>query len=147
MKTEFVKICAAFTAILALAAVQDISPSVFGTKPPLLLIFGCIAGVPAAIGAGLFADALSGLPFGCSAVYFLAAALAVRFARRFAFLITVLSSALYQIWLAMWGGDTPMQSAYAAFGIAVALYPAACAILHLVKRHAGIENSVDGDTQ
>jgi hypothetical protein len=124
---------------MILAASQDLSPDIYGAKPPLLLMFGCIAGIPAAIGAGLFTDALSGLPFGCSAVFCLIAALAVRFLRQFAFLTTVLSAALYQVWLAMWGGDAPVQSAYAALAYAVVLYPAACAALSSVKRHIGIE--------
>ena len=139
MRTNLVKICAATVALMILAAVQDLSPAIFGAKPPLLLLFGCIAGVPAAIVAGLFTDALSDLPFGCSAVFYLAAALAVRFLKRSAFLAAVLSAALYQAWLAMWGGGAPVRSAYAAFAYAVALYPAACAMLVSAKRHIGIE--------
>jgi len=144
VRTDLVKICAATIALMVLAAVQDLSPAVFGAKPPLLLLFGCIAGVPAAIGAGLFADALSGLPFGCSAVFYLIAALAVRLLRQFSFLTAVMSAALYQAWLAMWGGDAPMQSAYAALACAVVLYPAACAMLCSAKRHIGIE-AVDSE--
>lgn len=139
MRTNLVKICAATVALMILAAVQDLSPAIFGAKPPLLLLFGCIAGVPAAIGAGLFTDALSGQPFGCSAVFYLVAALAVRFLKQCAFLTAVVSAALYQVWLAMWGGDAPMLSAYAAFAYAVVLYPVACAMLCSAKRHIGIE--------
>lgn len=139
VKTELVKICVAAAALLAIAAVQDVSPAVFGAKPPFLLLFGCIAGVPAAIGAGLFTDALSGLPFGCSAVFFLVSALAVRFMKPCAFPATVLCAALYQAWLAMWGGETSMQSAYAAAVYAAILQPAMHAAFRSVKRHAGIE--------
>lgn len=144
MRTDFVKICAATAALLFLAAVQDLSPVIFGAKPPLLLMFGCIAGIPAAIGAGLFTDALSGLPFGCSTVFYVAAALAVRFLRQFAFLTAVLSAALYQIWLAVWGGDASVHSAYPAFACALLLYPVACMALNSVKHHAGI-GSVEGE--
>ena len=140
MRTEIVKICAAATALLVLAAAQDMSPLAFGTKPPLLLVFGCIAGAPAAIGAGLFTDALSGLPFGCSAVFFFVAALLLRFLKPFAFLVTILSAALYQVWTALWGGDAPLQSAYAAATYVAFLYPLARAALRFVKRHTGIES-------
>ena len=139
MKTELAKICVAAAALLSIAAVQDVSPVIFGIKPPLLLLFGCIAGVPAAIGAGLFTDALSDLPFGCSAVFFLASALTVRFMKSFAFTATVLCAALYQAWLAMWGGETSVQSAYAALACAAILQPVMRAAILSVKRHAGIE--------
>lgn len=139
VKTNLVKICASTVALLILAAAQDLSPAVFGAKPPLLLLFGCIAGVPAAIGAGLFTDALSGLPFGCSAVFYLAAALAVRFLKQFAFLTAVVSAALYQIWLSIWGGEASAQSTYVASAYVVALYPVACAVMCTAKRHVGLE--------
>ena len=139
VKTEIAKICAAASALVALAAAQDLSPMAFGTKPPLLLVLGCVAGAPVAIGAGLFADALSGLPFGCSAAFFLGASLLVRFLKPFAFPAAILSAALYQIWMAMWGGDMPLRSAYAAAACAAVLYPMACRVLRSVKRNAGIE--------
>ena len=82
MKTDLTRICAVLLGLVVFAAAQDLSPTLFGTKAPLLLVFGCLAGVPAAIGAGLFADALGGLPFGCSAVFFALAALLVRAAKR-----------------------------------------------------------------
>jgi hypothetical protein len=144
VRTEIVKICAATVALVALAAAQDLSPLAFGTKPPLLLVFGCIAGAPAAIGAGLFTDALSGLPFGCSAVFFFGVALLVRFLKPFAFLATAISAALYQTWIAMWGGDVPMQSAYVAAVYAIILYPVAHSALRSVKRHAGIDAVSEG---
>ena len=138
MKTELVKILAAFTGLLALAAAQDLSPAVFGAKPPLLLVFGCIAGAPAAVAAGLFADALGGLPFGCSAIFFLAAALLSRFLKSFAFLVTILSAALYQVWLGIWGGDAPFITAYVAFAYAAVLFPLVRKMFLSVKQHTGI---------
>lgn len=138
VKTELVKILAAFTGLLALAAAQDLSPAVFGAKPPLLLVFGCIAGAPAAVAAGLFADALGGLPFGCSAIFFLAAALLSRFLKSFAFLVTILSAALYQVWLGIWGGDAPFITAYVAFAYAAALFPLVRKTFLSVKLHTGI---------
>lgn len=143
VKTEIVKICAAVSALVVLAAAQDLSPLAFGAKPPLLFVLGCTAGAPVAIGAGLFADALSGLPFGCSAAFFLGAALLVRFLKPFAFPVTVLSAALYQVWMSLWGGDAPLQSAYAAAAYAAVLYHIAHLALRSVKRHAGIE-TIDG---
>ena len=138
VKTELVKILAAFTGLLALAAAQDLSPAVFGAKPPLLLVFGCIAGAPAAVAAGLFADALGGLPFGCSAIFFLAAALLSRFLKSFAFLVTILSAALYQVWLGIWGGDAPFITAYVAFAYAAVLFPLVRKTFLAVKQHTGI---------
>lgn len=144
MRTEVVKICAAAMALVVLATAQDLSPLALGAKPPLLLVFGCIAGAPVAIGAGLFTDALSGLPFGCSAVFFFGVALLVRFIKPFAFLTTIISAALYQTWIAMWGGDVSMHSAYVAAAYAIILYPMAHWALRSVKRHAGIDDIGEG---
>ena len=139
MKTEIVKICAAVAGILALAAAQDLFPSAFGTKPPLLLVFGCIAGVPAAVAAGLFADALGGLPFGCSAAFFLAAALLTRFLKSFSFPVAIVSAAMYQIWLLLWGGNVPLHTIYAAVIYAAVLVPAMRMVMSSVKLHTGID--------
>ena len=138
VKTDLVKILAAFTGLLALAAAQDLAPVAFGAKPPLLLVFGCIAGAPVAVAAGLFADALGGLPFGCSAVFFLAAALLSRFLKSFAFLVAILSAALYQVWLGIWGGDAPFITAYVAFAYAAVLFPLVHKAFLSVKLHTGI---------
>ena len=139
MKTEIVKICVTIVGILALAAAQDMSPAAFGAKPPILLMFGCIAGVPAAVAAGLFTDALGGLPFGCSAVFFLAAALLARFMKSAAFPISVISAAMYQIWLLLWGGNVPTHSIYAAAVYAAILFPAMRMAMLSVKLHTGID--------
>ena len=139
MKTELTKICAALTALVILAAIQDFSPIVFGTKPPLLLVFGCVAGAPAAIGAGLFTDALSELPFGCSAMFYFGIALLVRFFRPFALLITIVSAAFYQLWMMMWGCEVPAHSAYVTATFAMILYPVAVIAFRAAKRHAGID--------
>ena len=58
MKAEIARICAAVLGLVVFASVQDLSPSFFGVKAPFLLVFGCFAGIPTAICAGLFADAL-----------------------------------------------------------------------------------------
>ena len=139
VKTELVKIFAAFTGLLTIAAMQDLAPAMFGAKPPLLLMFGCIAGAPAAIAAGLFADALGGLPFGCSAIFFLAAALLSRFLKPFAFLVAILSAALYQVWLGIWGGNAPFITAYVAFAYAAVLFPLVRKTFLSVKLHTGIQ--------
>lgn len=138
VKTELVKSFAAFTGLLALAAAQDLAPTVFGAKPPLLLVFGCIAGAPVAVAAGLFVDALGGLPFGCSAIFFLAAALLSRFLKPFAFLVAILSAALYQVWLGAWGGNAPFITAYVAFAYAAVLFPLVRKAFLSVKLHTGI---------
>lgn len=138
MKTESVKVCAALAALVVLAAAQDLAPVMFWTKPPLLLVFACIAGIPVAIAAGLFADALGAMPFGCSAALFVAAALAARHVRPYAFLVTVASAAAYQLWIVMWGGNIPVHSAYIAAAYAVILYPAAQKLFRSLKLHVGI---------
>lgn len=139
MKTELVKTAAAAAGLTILAAAQDLSPVMFGAKPPFLLVLGCIAGAPTAIAAGLFTDALSGLPFGCSAVFFLAAALLARWRRSSAFPLTVAAAALYQMWLIAWGADLPSGSSVSALAYAAVMYPVLCATILAVKRHAGID--------
>lgn len=97
MRTEYAKTFAAVAGLVILASLQDIVPAVHGAKPPFLLMFSCFAGVPTAVAAGLFADALSGISFGCSAVFYVAAALLVRYFKPFAFPIAVVAAALHQI--------------------------------------------------
>ena len=140
MKTELTKAAAAATGLVILAAAQDIFPVVFGAKPPFLLVFGCIAGIPTAIAAGLFADALSDLPFGCSALFFVAASLAARHLGAAAYLATVAAAALYQLWLIAWGGDMPVSSSCTALAYAAILYPATCMAVRGAKRRAGIDS-------
>lgn len=139
MKTEIVKICAAITGIIALAAAQDMSPAVFGVKPPLLLIFGCIAGVPAAVAAGLFTDALGELPFGCSTVFFPVAALLSRFLKPLALPVTVTAAALYQVWLLIWGGNVSLHTVCTAAACTVILFPVMRIAMHSIKQHIGID--------
>ena len=142
MKTELVKVCAGISTLLFLAAVQDLAPVAFGAKPPLLLVFACIAGAPAAIAAGLFTDALGGLPFGCSAMFYLAVALLSRFFRYFAFLVAVASAALYQGWLLLWGEDIPLHTVYIAVAYAIILFPLAQLVFLPAKKHLGIDASI-----
>ena len=104
MKADLTRLCAALFGLVVCAAAQDLAPTLLGAKPPLLLLFGCLAGIPTAIGAGLFTDALGGLPFGCSALFFLAVALFVRLARPAALVGVMLAAGLYQLWIALWGG-------------------------------------------
>ena len=139
MKTEIVKICAALTGLIFLAAMQDMSPVVFGAKPPLLLVFGCIAGVPASIAAGMFADALGGLPFGCSAIFFLAATLLARFLKPFACFVVISSAVLYQAWMIMWGGNISMESSYVTVAYATLIFPVMKIAVEALKRRIGID--------
>jgi predicted MFS family arabinose efflux permease len=104
VRTEAAKICAALLGLVVCAAAQDLAPCILGAKPPVLLLFGCCAGIPAAIGAGLFADALGGLPFGCSAFFYAVAALAVRFLPRSLAIITAILFAAAALFTALWGG-------------------------------------------
>ena len=140
MRTEAVKICALTAALVVLAAVQDLLPVVFGAKPPLLLVLGCICGVPAAACAGLFADALGGFPFGCSVAFFVVAAIVARLVRSMALPITVIAAAVYHMWIVLWGGEIPATpAAYSAAVIAAFLYPAMKAVTAYVRIHSGID--------
>ena len=141
MKTEIVKICAAVVGLVFLAAAQDLAPVVCGAKPPLLLVFSCIAGVPASIAAGLFADALGGLPFGCSAVFFLAASLLTRYLKPFACIVATASAVLYQAWMIIWGGNISMHSSYMTIAYAAILFPLMRRAFLSLKRHAGIDSA------
>ena len=138
-------LCAVLLGLVVCAAAQDLSPTLFGAKPPLLLLFGCLAGIPTAIGAGLFTDALGDLPFGCSALFFLAVALFVRFVRPAALVGVMLAAGLYQLWIALWGGTAPsLRPLLGALTVAVVLAPFLQALLRLARRRIGID--VKGDT-
>ena len=145
MKADLARLCAALLGLVVCAAAQDLAPTLLGAKPPLLLIFGCLAGIPTAIVAGLFTDALGALPFGCSALFFLAVALFVRLARPAALVGVMLAAGLYQLWIALWGDATlsfrPFLGALAA---AAVLAPFMLALLRLTRRRIGID--VKGDT-
>lgn len=141
MRTEFVKVCATLLGLVICASAQDLSPCILGAKPPFLLLFGCCAGIPAAIGAGLFTDALGDLPFGCSAVFYAITALAIRFlSRSLAIAVTILAAAFYQLWIALWGdGDYSAHALAGAFATAALLSPAMFALIDLARRRIGID--------
>ena len=140
MKANLTRICAALLGLVVCAAAQDISPAILGAKPPFLLVFGCFAGIPAAIGAGLFADALGGLPFGCSAVFYAIAALAARLARSMSIGVAILAAVAYQLWIALWsdGGRTAHALA-GALAAAAILAPVASALVRLARRRIGLD--------
>lgn len=143
MKTEISKICALLTGLVVIAAAQDMSATVFGAKPPLLLMFGCFAGVPAAVGSGLFADALGGTPFGCSAAIFAVISLAVRAARRISCFTAAAAAALYELWISLWGGTGGFQAVSAAFVMAAAAAPVFSYALAFAKKRMGLEASAE----
>jgi methyl coenzyme M reductase alpha subunit len=146
VKTEIAKVCALLAGLIAIAAAQDMSGTVFGVKPPLLLVFGCFAGVPASVGAGLFADALGGMPFGCSAIIFAAAALSARALRRSAFLIAAVAAAIYELWLSTWGGAGGFAAIATAAGMACIASPVMSFTLAIVKKRIGLDNTDEGET-
>ena len=116
MKTDITRLCAAALGIVFFAAAQDISPMALGAKPPFLLALGCFAGIPTAIVAGLFADALGAMPFGCSAAFFAIVAAAVRFALRgWAAKVAgvVAAAGAYQLWISLWYGVPASMEAVA----------------------------------
>lgn len=140
MKAEFTRICAVVLGLVLCASAQDLSPAVFGAKPPLLLMFGCFAGVPAAICAGLFADALSGLPFGCSPAAFAVAAFAVRLSGPAGIFMAAVSAAAYQLWLVPWSeGGFSWVAIASAIVLAAVLAPLTSSALGLARRRIGID--------
>ena len=144
MKADLTRLCAALFGLVVCAAAQDLAPTLLGAKPPLLLIFGCLAGIPTAIVAGLFTDALGALPFGCSALFFLAIALFVRFVRPVALAGVILAAGLYQHWIALWGDAAlSLRPLLGALAAAAVLAPFMLALLRLARRRIGID--VKGD--
>ena len=145
MKADLTRLCAALFGLVVCAAAQDLAPTLLGAKPPLLLLFGCLAGIPTAIAAGLFTDALGNLPFGCSALFFLAVALFVRLVRPAALVGVMLAAGLYQLWIALWGGTAlSFRALLGALAAAAVLAPFLQALLRLARRRIGID--VKGDT-
>ena len=144
MKTDFARLCAALLGLVVCAAAQDLAPTLLGAKPPLLLIFGCLAGIPTAIVAGLFTDALGALPFGCSALFFLAVALFVRLVRPAALVGVMLAAGFYQLWIALWSDAAlSLRALLGALAAAAVLAPFMQALLRLARRRIGID--VKGD--
>ena len=144
MKADLVRLCAALLGLVVCAAAQDLAPTLLGAKPPILLLFGCLVGIPTAIGAGLFTDALGALPFGCSALFFLAVALIVRLVRPAALVIAMLAAGLYQLWVALWSDAAfSLRALLGALAAAAVLAPLMLALLRLARRRIGID--VKGD--
>ena len=144
MKADLARLCAALLGLVVCAAAQDLAPTVFGAKPPLLLVFGCLAGIPTAIVAGLFADALGAMPFGCSALFFLIAALFARLMRSAALVGVMLAAGLYQLWIALWGDAAfSLRALLGALAAALVLAPFMRVFLQLAHRRIGID--VKGD--
>ena len=144
MKADLARLCAALFGLVVCAAAQDLAPTLLGAKPPLLLLFGCLAGITTAIGAGLFTDALGALPFGCSALFFLAIALFVRLVRPAALVGVMLAAGLYQLWIALWSDAAlSLRALLGALAAAAILAPFMLALLRLARRRIGID--VKGD--
>lgn len=145
MKTELARICAAILGLVVCAAAQDLSPSVLGAKPPFLLAFGCLAGIPTAVIAGLFADSLGALPFGCSPIFFMAVAIPARLSRTAAVAVVIAAAAMYQPWMSLWtDGKPPLAGALGALAAAVVLAPAADFVLGRARKIIGIDERGGG---
>ena len=140
MKANLARVCAVLLGLVVCAAAQDLSPAVLGAKPPFLLAFGCFAGIPAAIGAGLFADALGGLPFGCSAAFYAFAAIFARLAKSMSIAAAIISAAVYQLWIDLWSRSGNTISALAGTLIAAAVIsPLMFAAARRARRNIGID--------
>ncbi len=145
MKTDLVRACAAMLGIILFGAMQDMAPAFLAAKPPLLLSFSCIAGVPAALVAGLFADSLGCLPFGCSALFFLAVSVSVRIFRKAAIPLTIASAGAFQLWLSMWSeASSSSRSVCGALLSAAVIAPAMAMFIRFAKRHIGIADKESG---
>ncbi len=145
MKTDLVRACAAMLGIILFGAMQDMAPAFLDAKPPLLLSFSCIAGVPAALVAGLFADSLGCLPFGCSALFFLAVSVSVRIFRKAAIPLTIASAGAFQLWLSMWSeASSSSRSVCGALLSAAVIAPAMAMFIRFAKRHIGIADKESG---
>ncbi len=145
MKTDLVRACAAMLGIILFGAMQDMAPAFLDAKPPLLLSFSCIAGIPAALVAGLFADSLGCLPFGCSALFFLAASIPVRIFRKAAIPLTIASAGAFQLWLSMWSeASSSSRSVCGALLSAAVIAPAMAMFIRFAKRHIGIADKESG---
>ena len=130
--------------IVVFAAAQDLAPAFRGAKPPLLLLFGCFAGIPSAFCAGLFADALGGTPFGCSALYFALAATISRKSARISaaarYAAVAVAAGGYGLWIAAWsGGTVAVRPAVASLLMAVAIAPAMGSALRTARKRIGID--------
>ncbi len=145
MKTDLVRACAAMLGIILFGAMQDMAPAFLDAKPPLLLSFSCIAGIPAALVAGLFADSLGCLPFGCSALFFLAVSVSVRIFRKAAIPLTIASAGAFQLWLSMWSeASSSSRSVCGALLSAAVIAPAMAMFIRFAKRHIGIADKESG---
>jgi hypothetical protein len=146
VKTEVAKICAILLGLVVFAAVQDMSGTVFGAKPPVLLVFGSFAGVPAAIAAGLFADALGDMPFGCSAALFALTAVCIRKAPATAPFCVSSAAALHGIWISVWGGAAGLPATAAGVSMALLLAPVMARFIEAMRKHAGLERIKESGT-
>jgi len=145
MNTDLVRVCAAMLGIILFGAMQDMAPAFLGAKPPLLLSFSCIAGIPAALVAGLFADSLGCLPFGCSALFFLAVSIPVRISRKAAIPLTIASAGAFQLWLPLWtDASSSSRSVCGALLSAAVIAPAMAMLIRFAKRHIGIADKEIG---
>ena len=143
VKTDITRLCAAALGIVFCAAAQDVAPLIFGAKPPFLLALGCFAGIPTAIVAGLFADALGSMSFGCSAAFFAIVAAAVRFVPRgwaTKVFCVVVAAGAYQLWIALWFGvSTSPGAVLGAKCAAGVVAPAMYVAVKVARRWIGID--------
>lgn len=133
MKTEIVHIVFSIFALTIAAAAQELFPAFGGAKPPFLLMVAlCAAMRPdppdpddgksdrsgglrgwllVAAAAGLFADALDALPFGCATAFAVIACSAARFLRGAAggipsalvgFLAGAIAAPCQEAWFDLW---------------------------------------------
>lgn len=130
MKDDLAELALALMALAVGGAAEELLPRCCGIGFPVLLaatVFfarsrGAAVRLAFAAAAGVFEDALSGLPVGTSAVFFMLVAFLARHA---AVAWALVAYPLYEVWLAAW---TLRTGAFASRFAASLLLGAACAL-------------------
>lgn len=162
MKNRTVQIISLLFGIVLATAVQDLSPSLAGVKPPfvasVILFMAFLSPLPLALVVatvtGLFVDALTGLPALCATSLLPLLVLGAHFIRKGLPEIpspmagaasTLVAAAIGEVWLAICGfsavGTELFVRVCAAALIAVPVGAALFAFLPWLCRHIGLEDA------
>ena len=118
MQTKTVQIIFTFICLVVAAAAQELVPSFFGTKAPLLVVFALYTAfqpgrnwMVASLAAGAFEDALNVSPTPCCTFFTLFAAMGAHFLRPFAqklapaavgASLAAVAAPIHELWLMTW---------------------------------------------
>ena len=161
MKNRAVQIISFVFGIVLATAMQDLSPSFAGVKPPFviaaILFMAFLAPLPLALVvaavAGLFVDALTGLPVLCATSFLPLLALGSHFVRKglpevpspmVGAISTLVAAAIGEVWLTICGfsavGTELFVRVCAAALLAAPAGAALFALLPWLCRHIGLED-------